>query len=244
MTEVSLTRSTEGPAGEYGRVVSFLRDQLLTGQLKTGDLLLPERELAMRLNVSRPVVREALRALAMIGAVEIRHGVGTVVRRPDVATLGQFFTFFLAQQPDVVEDIMEARVAIEYHAIRLACARGEQSDFAKLNAAFERIEATINDPIEGGKADFAFHDAIVRAARSPSLASIYGAISDLMMRSHLGRREKIMKVEGIQTFLIDHHRLIMGAVLNRDATAGIDLLNQHFQIGADFNRRAMLQAAL
>ena len=52
----------------YDRVLSFLRDQLVTGRLKTGDRLLPERDLASALGVSRPVIREALRALATLGA--------------------------------------------------------------------------------------------------------------------------------------------------------------------------------
>ena len=49
-------------------------------------------------------------------------------------------------------------------------------------------------------ADFLFHEAIVRAAHSPVLMNVYAAISDLMMRSHLDRREQIIKVEGINEF--------------------------------------------
>ena len=239
-TEISITRDEGEAKGGYERVVTFLRDQLLSGQLKTGDCLLPERELALRLKVSRPVLREALRALAMIGAVEIRHGVGTIVKRPDVSTLGEFFTFILAQQADVIDDIMEARVAIEHHAIRLACRRATQSDFDRIADALALIVATIHEAEAGGLADFKFHEAIVRAAHSPTLASIYGSLSSLMMRSHLDRREKIIQVEGIDAFLIDHHRLIFSAVVARDAPKADDLLTRHFEIGADFRRRATM----
>jgi GntR family transcriptional regulator, transcriptional repressor for pyruvate dehydrogenase complex len=75
--DLTLKRNSGEATGGYDRVLGFLRDQLLSGQLKTGDRLLPERELAALLGVGRPVLREALRALAMIGAVEIRHGIGT-----------------------------------------------------------------------------------------------------------------------------------------------------------------------
>lgn len=242
-TSVSVRRKTaEGESG-YDKVVGFLREQLLSGELKTGDCLVPERELATLLGVSRPVVREALRALAMIGAVEIRHGVGTIVRRPDVSTLGTFFTFVLAQQSDIVDDIMEARVAIEHHAIRLACRRAQQADFDRIADALRVIVETINDPIEGGRADFRFHEAIVRAGRSPTLVNMYASIADLMMRSHLDRREQIIQVEGIDEFLIDHHRLILSALLERDAQKADDLLARHFEIGAEFRRRATIQAS-
>ncbi|WP_312795370.1 FadR/GntR family transcriptional regulator [Tianweitania sp.] len=224
--------------GGYEKVVSFLREQLLSGDLKTGDCLLPERELATLLGVGRPVLREALRALAMIGAVEIRHGVGTIVKKPDVSTLGEFFTFALAQQADVIDDIMEARVAIEHHAIRLACRRAGQGDFDRLAERLHVIIETINDPEQGGLADFQFHEAIVKAAGSPTLMSLYGSISALMMRSHLDRRERIIQVEGIESFLIDHHRKIYDAVVARDAPKADDLLARHFEIGADFRRRA------
>lgn len=235
---MQILREAAESKGGYERVVAFLREQLLSGALKTGDCLLPERELAVRLGVGRPVLREALRALAMIGAVEIRHGVGTIVKKPDVSTLGDFFTFALAQQADVIDDIMQARVAIEHHAIRIACRRAGQGDFDRLGERLNVIVQTIDDPEKGGLADFQFHEEIVRAAGSPTLMSLYGSISTLMMRSHLDRREKIIRIEGIEDFLIEHHRKIYDAVVARDAAKADELLARHFEIGADFRRKA------
>ncbi|MBB3397353.1 MULTISPECIES: FadR/GntR family transcriptional regulator [unclassified Rhizobium] len=241
MTLEKSVRRSQSDTGAHSRVVSFLRDQLLSGELKAGDLLLPERELASQLNVSRPVLREALRALAMVGAVEIRHGVGTVVKRPDVTALGDVFSFMLAHQSDVIGDIMEARKAIEHHAVRLACQRATEQDFARLTDALGYIVETIHDPEQGGLADFQFHEAIVQASHSPTLVTLYASIAQLMMRSHLERREKIIQVEGIEEFLVDHHRSILDALIARDRVAADTLLDKHFEIGADFRRRASLR---
>jgi len=234
----------EGPAGDsaHSRVAAFLRDQLLSGQLKAGDCLLPERELAAMLEVSRPVLREALRALAMIGAVEIRHGVGTVVTRPDITTLGEFFSFMLAHQSDALGDIMEARIAIEHHAIRLACQKATEQDFARISAALRRIVDTISDPEAGGVADYEFHEAIVQSAHSPTLTTIYSSIRGLMMRSHLERREQILSLEGFEEFLVDHHRKILSALIARNLPLADELLSRHFEIGAEFRRKATMQA--
>lgn len=240
MTEKKSIRRETQEAGAHNRVSAFLRDQLLSGELKAGDCLLPERELAAMLNVSRPVLREALRALSMIGAVEIRHGVGTIVKRPDASALGDVFSFMLAHGSDITSDIMEARKAIEHHAIRLACQRATEQDFANIAIALRHIIETIENPDAGGTADFKFHEAIVTASHSPTLVTIYASISQLMMRSHLERREKIIQVEGIEEFLIDHHRLILEALAARDRVRADDLLHQHFEIGADFRRRASL----
>lgn len=242
MCMTKITRD-DGSAKGYERVLRFLRGQLLSGELRPGDFLLPERDLCAQLGVSRPALREALRALSLIGAVEIRHGVGTVVGRPNISAIGEYFTFALAQQPDAVDDIMEARIAVEHRAIRLAVERATPADFDRLEDALQRIEETIDDPATGAEADLRFHASIVRAAHSPSLQGIYSAIKSLMRQSHVARRKKITAVEGINDYLINHHRLVFIALVERDADKADQLLADHFTIGRDFDHRATVQAS-
>ncbi len=239
MDDISITQ--EGAEGSgYQRAFAFVREQLLTGKLKTGDRLLPEREFAARLGVSRPVIREVLRALAAIGVIDIRHGQGSVVRVPDFSQMGDLFTLLLAQQGDVIDDIVQARIAIERQAIRLACSRATSADIARLDAGLRTIRETTSDPVKGGEADFHFHADLVEAAHSPTLSSLYVAISNLLRRSHMERRERITDVPGIDSYLVDHHRLILTAIVERDADKADHLLAQHFEIGSDFQRRALM----
>lgn len=234
----ALTRDDEPEAKGYEKVFAFVREQLLSGQLKAGDRLLPERELATRLGVSRPVIREVLRGLAAIGVIEVRHGSGSVVRRPGFSELGDFFTLMLAQQSEVVDDVMEARIAIERQAIRLACSRATPADILALRQALQRIEVTVRDPQVGGDADFAFHAAMIAAAHAPTLASLHAAIAVLLKRSHYERRESIIDLAGIDAYLVEHHRELLDAVVARNADAADRLLMQHFEIGSQFQRRA------
>ena len=237
-----LTRAEEPEAKGYEKVFAFVREQLLCGQLKAGDRLLPERELATRLGVSRPVIREVLRGLAAIGVIEIRHGSGSFVRRPGFAELGDLFTMMLAQQTEIVEDIMEARIAIERQAIRLACARATAADLLLLRQALQRIEDTVDDPAVGGDADFAFHAALISAAHAPTLASLHAAIAVLLQRSHFERRERITNLKGIDAYLIEHHRQLLDAVVARDAEKADRLLMHHFEIGSEFQRQAAAES--
>ncbi|MCP2138602.1 DNA-binding FadR family transcriptional regulator [Rhizobium sp. SLBN-94] len=239
LEKASVTRAG-GRGTDYERVLGFLRDQLLTGKLKVGDRLLSERDLAAQMRVSRPVIREALRALAALGALEIRHGQGTVVRQPDLSVFGEFFSFVLAQQAEAVDDVMQARIAIELQAIRLACRRATSVDFDRCGDAMMDIVATISNPQEGGAADFKFHEMLVRAAHSPTLTSLYIATSNLLRQSHVSRRTQILNVDAIQKFLIDHHQQIYHALLKRDEVKAVELLQAHFEIGADFRRRAQI----
>ena len=150
------------------KVLTFFREQLLAGVLKEGDRLLGERELSLKLGVSRPVLREALRSLANQGFLDIRHGKGAFVRKADMAVLGDFLTFCLAQQPDMMDDIMQARIAIECQAIRLACLRATDGDLSRIGGLLTRLMETLDSAEGGGAADFAFHMALVEASRSPA----------------------------------------------------------------------------
>lgn len=235
---MSVTRPVGTEQGGFDKVFAFLREQLLGGALRPGDRLLGERELCVRLGVSRPILREALRALAILGIVEIRQGAGTVVRRPDPTILGDFFAF-AAQHGSLVEDVMQARIAIECQAIRLACARVTLADLDALRAALDGVVATIADPDAGGLADHRFHEALVRAARSDTLTTLYSAITPLLLRSHRDRRESMTGVEDGRAYLIGHHRLVFDALAAGEPRRADDVLREHFAIGDEYRRRGL-----
>jgi len=222
----------------FAKVFAFLRDQLLEGTIRSGDRLVPERELAAQLGVSRPIVREALRALSMMGAVEIQSRVGTIVRQPDVSVLGDFFAYSLAQQNGAIEDVMQARIAIECQAVRLACQRSTSFDFESLGHALEQIETTIDDPIKGSLADYEFHAALVRAAKSDTLASLYTAMASILIRSHRDRRAMVVMDASIKEYLIADHRRIFEAVVAHDEARADVLLRDHFSIGDNYRRKS------
>lgn len=236
---ISISIRDAGQRGGYERVFAFVRGQLLDGTLKAGDRLLAERQLASRLGVSRPVVREVLRTLAALGVIDIQHGHGSVVCEPSMDKLDDFFTLMLAQRADAVEDVLEARIAIERHAIRLACARATAADIDRLERAWLRIRDTVLDPVLGGEADFDFHRHIVDAAHSATLSTLYAAIASLLRQSHAERRLRIAEEGGIEVFLVDHHRLILVALIERQADKADALLAQHFEIGSSLQRRAI-----
>jgi len=235
---MEITRIAEGAKG-FEKVFAFLRERLLAGSLKPGDRLIPERELAAQLGVSRPAVREALRALTMLGIVEILDRVGTVVRRPDVSVLSDFFTFALAQQADLIDDVMEARIAIECQAVRLAAERATIADFERMQRALATIAETIDDPEAGGMADFEFHAAIVQAAHSETLSVLHASMGALLTRSHRSRRELVQAFGTMKAYLIDDHKRIFDAIVGRDPERADATLRRHFAIGDEYRRRAV-----
>lgn len=234
---MELRRDDGADSSGFDRVFGHLRRQIVDGTLRPGDVLAPERELATRLRVSRPVVREVLRALAALGVIDIRHGYGSVVRQPEMAQLSDFFTLMLAQHRDGVDDIMEARIAIERQAIRLACLRATAGDIAALRDALAAIEQTVDDPEAGAEADFRFHDLMIAAAHSATLGTLHAAIGSLLRQSHLERRRRISGLPGARDYLIAHHRDLVAALAARDETEADAVLTRHFVAGSDLNRQ-------
>jgi GntR family transcriptional regulator, transcriptional repressor for pyruvate dehydrogenase complex len=238
--DLEITRLRESGGKGFEKVFAFLRERLLAGSLRPGDRLIPERDLAAQLGVSRPILREALRALTVLGVVEIRDRVGTIVRRPDPSVLNDFFTFAFAQQSDVIDDVMQARIAIECQAVRLAAERATVSDFEKLQQALARIVETIDDPDGGSAADFDFHRAVVNAGKSETLIVLHNSLSGILMRSHRSRRELLQAFDSMKTYLIEDHRRIFDAIVDRDPEHAEKVLREHFAIGDDFRRRAAI----
>jgi GntR family transcriptional regulator, transcriptional repressor for pyruvate dehydrogenase complex len=241
---VAITRPDETSSKGFDKVFAFLRDQLLNGSIRPGDCLIPERELAAQLKVSRPSLREALRALSMIGVVEILHGVGTIARCPDISVLGEFFAFALAQQTEMADDVMEARVAIEYQAAHLACARATLTDLERLRAALEDIRATIDDDAACAAADYAFHDALVRASHSPTLVCLYRAVAPLLHRSLRKRLGLMRRYADLKATVIQDHARVFEAVAARDEAGADAIMRKHFAIGDEYRRRAATSEAV
>src|ERR1700761_1324815 len=102
---------SQQPASD--RVVSQVMGMVRAGSLKAGDRLPSERELAEMFQVSRPTVREALRALGALGVLKTRHGSGICVSPLQAADILGPLTFFLSLQDVQVDRLYEARRLIE-----------------------------------------------------------------------------------------------------------------------------------
>src|ERR1700733_11603555 len=218
----------------FERVSGFFKEQLASGELRPGQRLLPERELAQKLGVSRPTLREVMRALTLLGAIEIRPGQGAFVTSPNLGVLRDFFSVLLSMQPNLYEHVLEARVAIERQAARLACEHAQASDVNRLEAALLRIEKTGSDEKAGSEADFEFHNALVRAGHNEVLLFIHEAVQGLLRRSHLERRQAVREMPGFLATLGRAHRMIVDAIISRDADRAEEVIRRHFTIAQDY----------
>lgn len=214
----------------FEQTFRLFKEQILNGELRPRDRLLPERDLSQQLGVSRASLREVMRVLALLGVVEVRPGQGTFVREPDLGMLQDFFGLVLAMQPAAYDHLLEARMAIECRAIRLACRYMGPEDRARLSAALEAIRATVDDPDQGAEADFAFHAVVVQASGNNVLMLIYEAIASHLRRSHHERREAVVNRPEVIAALAEEHAMVYDAMLEGDPDKAEAVLKDHFDL--------------
>lgn len=184
------------------QVISELRAQITSGEWPVGTRIPTEPELVEQLGVARNTVREAVRALAHNGLLDIRQGSGTyVVATSELAGVMQ--RRFAETDP---QHIAEARSVLEASAARLAAARRTQRDLAHLDRVLARRERAW----ESGSAqafvdaDAALHLAVVAAAHNDVLSEMYADLGEVLrdfLRADVG---EVLSPEGY----VDHSRLV------------------------------------
>ena len=149
---------------------------MLREEYRPGDRLPSERELADRLGVSRPSVREALKALANVGVLETRRGSGTVVARDSAQFFRESMEYLtLLDRPSALE-IYEARELVEVFLAGRAAERRTEEDLEKIKTALEEMAANIDNPECRIEPNARFHEAVAAAAHHPVLEGIMASL--------------------------------------------------------------------
>ena len=152
MTKIDIKKpDPEETQSGAARVLTFFRDRLLSRRAQGRRPAAARARAGAALDVSRPVLREALRSLAMLGLLDIQHGRGAFVRSADASVLGQALTLCLAPEPNILDDVLQARIAIECQAIRLACERASERDLQAIAGTLDTLVDSLDDPERGGR---------------------------------------------------------------------------------------------
>ncbi|MFZ1814623.1 MAG: FadR/GntR family transcriptional regulator [Rhizobiaceae bacterium] len=202
---------------------------VLEGVLRIGDRLPGERELATETGVSRPIVREALKALEQAGIVESRHGEGTFIA--DV--IGTVFTpqisALLSSHRKAVFDYLEYRREVETVAARMAAVRATASDRELLAALAERMEvAWRNDDFDKEAAiDVEFHSLIGEMSHNLVLLHTLRSCYRLLSEGVFQNRSRLYATPGGRDALYRQHRAIFEAIMKGDGESAAQASRAH-----------------
>lgn len=216
-------------AVERQSVVALATDQIklliATGELQPGHRLPSERALSELLGVSRPSVREAIRALDVLGLVEIRHGAGTFVVGTGLEAIGEALGSFVHTSRETLAALMEVRVWLEAGAAEVAAERITEAQLEELEEILQGLRASLGDVPRFVEGDIAFHQAIHAASGNSILSTLMLTVSELAKQSRLVTAKNL----SVRRSTLREHELILDALRNRDPAAAGRAMRVHLR---------------
>jgi GntR family transcriptional regulator, transcriptional repressor for pyruvate dehydrogenase complex len=227
---------------EGGRVEVAIRginDRIRDGRLRVGDPIPSESEIADDLGVSRTVVREALRALAALGVVDLGNGRRARVGTIDNDVLGLVLDHAVHTDQVSIQQIYDVRRTIEMRSVSLAALRRLDVEAETIAARAAAMRKAFSTPPEVMEHDIAFHEAIAVASRNPLFALVVGSFGLVTRQTwRIGWESRATDTQRMAS--VECHERIAAAIEARDARAAETAMAQHF----DDSVRALLAAGV
>jgi GntR family transcriptional regulator, transcriptional repressor for pyruvate dehydrogenase complex len=215
------------------QVYEQIQDLIYRGQLKPGEQLLPERELAETLNVSRNSVREAINKLIDRKLIENRQGMGTFVRKPEPGQQDNPLSTVLGDDISA-QELLEFRLGLECNAAVLAARKATSEDIVHLNAVMEEMHQMVKEGSMGHEEDVRFHMGIAYATKNRVQIHMMKRFYDLLYygiwKSHMYLYQEKPNLEAI----LNQHGKLVEAIRNHDTQMAYDVMREHIKFVMEF----------
>lgn len=217
----------------FVQVAEQISGAIEQGEFEVGEMLPSERELCQRMAVSRPVMREALSALHLLGIVQTRPGRGTFVGNEAPHALGARIWALAAEENPL--DVMEMRLIVEPAAARLAATRaspGTHSAAAQVLEEMRAVAADATDVRRFGRLDLLFHQAVADASANSVISkftrALIGYANQRLWQSM--RENSYQHSTGLASrYLVQHERTYRCLVAGDEEGAAASMLD-HLQL--------------
>jgi GntR family transcriptional repressor for pyruvate dehydrogenase complex len=209
--------------GLSDRVADRILTLITERQLKSGDRLPPERELAVTMGVSRPIIREALRALSVMNVIENRQRAGTFITSLKPEMLVEHLEFVFSLDDSTYLELIKARKIVEPGLAELAAENIGEEDLRRLTELDAKSAELVNDAEAFLEADLEMHSIITSAANNMLLKSFMASIVKISIHS----RRRTNAFSDVRQHTIDDHHRIIHAVKSRDPAAARQAMLDH-----------------
>lgn len=218
------------PTKCYENVIEELKEMIVHGELKTGDKLPSERELGERFHVSRVPIREALKILEYMGALESGRGDGTYLRSANFAFYTGKMDLVSVGTAETMMDLLEFRVELESAAAYYASLRHTDQDIADMRETInamrdlKRFGPPGEETIERLRTlSHDFHRCVVRAARNRILSDVYQNLYELLDIS----RQFTISTSGVSYDSIMAHEALVEEISCGDCNGARARMTEH-----------------
>lgn len=191
-----------------------------------GHKLPPERDLAEALAVSRPTLRQAMRALQIMGVIKARQGSGSYLAESASDILRVPLEFALALKNVAKTDLFETRRTLEVELASLAAQRRTNDDLEAMRRALREMEKAMGDPDAWCQTEPQFHSCIVQAARNGVMTTIIEMLSQMLMES---RKETVRLLSDYSSSYRSHENIYV-EIEKKDPAAAATAMMEHFEL--------------
>ncbi len=216
---IKLTKTTYSE-----QIIEQIKELVETGILKPSDKLPPPKGLAQMLGISMIPLKEALKTLQFMNVIEVTTD-GFIIKGMGKAKLLELLEK-AANSHDSLNDLKEARMALELKAIELACIRRNEEDLERINLAMismkEEIELNKGTGIIGS---LEFHNAIIEACGNQIIFALTTYINEQLVE---GRKESL-KIPGRYKVALEEHEQIYKAIKEQNIDKAIKCLKSHLE---------------
>jgi GntR family transcriptional repressor for pyruvate dehydrogenase complex len=210
----------------YEQIVQQIEDSIRKGDLKGGEQLPAERELAQQFGVSRTAVREAMKTLREKGLVEAYAGRGTFVTNETARSMRHTLDRMMRTGPsEGAVHLVEVREILEPEIAALAAKRADDEARAAMRESITVMDAARLDPEGFIEGDLDFHLALAEAAGNPLILSLIDSIVGLLREQRL----RTYHIDGGAERGQYHHKRILEAIERRDPRGAHDAMCAHLR---------------
>lgn len=219
-------------------VVRQVEELILRGILRPGKRLPSERELAERLGVSRPSLRDAIAQLQDAGLLASKPGAGVFVADVLGSAFSPALTALFARHNEAAMDYLSFRRDMEGLAAERAARLGSDTDLAVISAVYARMETahTSRSAEEEAALDAQFHMAIIEASHNVVMLHMMRSMYELLRGGVFYNRQIMFKQQTKRAVLLNQHRAIHDALIARDTTGARAAVEAHL----DYVERALI----
>lgn len=211
------------------QVCDFLKQEIRSGAINSGDKLPTETKLALKYGVSRTVIREALAALKNDGVIASHQGRANIVLDSVDRQSFRVSDVFENITRSEVNHIFEIRAILESEAAALAAIRGREEDVARIRNAFDMMEDSVARREHGSEAHLAFNCAIAEASANPALSDLlsflYGQLKTFARKLRMDTLQDPCRTDKVRA----EHRAILEAIVSKNPDEARKATRQHLQ---------------
>jgi GntR family transcriptional repressor for pyruvate dehydrogenase complex len=220
------------------QVANRIMAMIKSGNLKPGDRLPTEQQMGIAFGISRPPLREALKALTLMGVLESRQGGRYTVTDLSPSRLVAPFNVMLSSSDYDVHEHFEARAVVDLELIRLATARATPEQRQRIMQHAVDGRAFLNDPVAFRLLDIEFHQSLNDAADNRLLSALAQSLYDIW----LDVRRVASAMPGNIEKSVGQHIEVAEAVMAHDAPAAVAAYRRHLEHVRDTTITAMTRA--